>query len=394
MASQSKPILAITSSMPAFDTSHIGVSAVHFEDLDERTHQLPQPELVPLAPEDLVEIMYTSGTTGDPEGVMLTHRNPLTNLDSIQQIIPNTLKHRLLSLLLLSHMFEQMGTMLVWLSGGANITFAISRQPTILFKIMQGRKVTMMLLVPQALELFMNGIESEVERLGKTATWHRSLALARRLPHLMRRLIFKRVHARFGGKLQHIISGGAALDAEIGQRWNLIGVRVLQGYGATEASPGISSHTLKNPKFDSVGRPLPGVSVRIVEDGEIQISGDNITSGYWEAPDHTAEAFDGKWYKTGDMGNVDDDGYLHIMGRKKDMVVLPNGQNVFPDDIESELRLEPTITDATVVGVAGASGQEFHAVLVMGAIRSVRGDCFCEPANGRASADQRVHHLA
>lgn len=361
---QSKPVLAITSSMPAFDTESVDIPAIHFEDLGQATFQLPAPTDVQAAPDDLVEIMYTSGTTGDPKGVMLTHRNLLANLQSIQQIIPSARQHRLLSLLPLSHMFEQMGTMLVGLSGGANITFAISRQPTILFKIMQERKITMMLLVPQALELFMHGIEAEVERLGKGETWRRSLALARRLPHSLRRRIFKRVHARFGGKLEYIISGGAALNTEIGERWKLIGVKVLQGYGTTEASPGICSHTLEDARFDSVGLPLPGVSIRIADDGEIQISGDNITSGYWEAPDKTAEAFDGPWYKTGDMGYIDDDGYLHLQGRKKDMIVLPNGQNVFPDDIEAELRLEPGITDAAVVGVAGSSGQEVHAVLV------------------------------
>lgn len=367
VVNQARPVLAFTSSMPAFDTGQVDVPAVHFEKLDELTYQLPEPSESAGSPDDVAEIMYTSGTTGDPKGVMLTHGNLLANILSIHQVIPDAGKHRFLSLLPLSHMFEQMGTMLMALSGGGNITFTTSRQPTILFKTMQERKITMMCLVPQALELFMNGIEAEVERLGKATTWRRSLSLAARLPHTLRRRLFKRIHARFGGELEYIVSGGAALDAEMGQKWKLIGVKVLQGYGATEASPGISSHTLKDPRFDSVGRPLPGVNVRIADDGEIQVSGDNITSGYWEAPDRTAEAFDGRWYKTGDMGFLDDEGFLHIMGRKKDMIVLPNGQNVFPDDIESELRQEPGVTDAAVVGIQGSSGQEVHAVLVANA---------------------------
>ena len=364
VVSQAKPVLAITSSMPGFDTKPLGLPAVHFEELDELTYQLPEPAETKVVSDDLAEIMYTSGTTGDPKGVMLSHRNLLANLQSIQEIIPDAGNHRLLSLLPLSHMFEQMGSMLMAIQGGGNITFAISRQPAILFKTMQERKITMMLLVPQVLELFMNGIEAEVERRGKTATWRRSLSLAARLPHGLRRLIFKKVHARFGGHLEYIVSGGAALDAATGEKWKLIGVKVLQGYGATEASPGISSHTLNDPRFDSVGRPLPGVDVRIADDGEIQISGANIFSGYWEAPERTAEAFDGRWYRTGDMGFLDDDGFLHIMGRKKDMIVLANGQNVYPDDIEAELRLERGITDATIVGMPGSSGQEVHAVLV------------------------------
>ena len=364
VVNQAKPVLALTSSMPAFDTGPVGLPALHFEELDEFTYQLPEPTDVHMEPDDLAEIMYTSGTTGDPKGVMLTHGNLLANLRSIQEIIPNAGRHRLLSLLPLSHMFEQMGSMLMAINGGGNITFTISRQPAILFKTMQERKITMMLLVPQALELFMNGIEAEVERQGKTKTWNRLLSLARRLPHPLRRRLFKKVHARFGGKLEYIVSGGAALDAELGEKWKLVGVKVLQGYGATEASPGISSHTLEDPRFDSVGRPLPGVEVRISDDGEIQIRGDNITSGYWQAPERTAEAFDGRWYKSGDMGFVDDEGYLHIMGRKKDMIVLANGQNVFPEDIEVELRSEPGVTDAAVVGMPGASGQQVHAALI------------------------------
>ncbi|PKB62026.1 MAG: hypothetical protein BZY79_00860 [SAR202 cluster bacterium Casp-Chloro-G4] len=368
VVNQSQPVLALTSSMPAFDTEPLGIPALHFENLEALTYQLPEPSEVPLSSDDVAEIMYTSGTTGDPKGVMLTHGNLMANLGSIlQHVIPNPRGYRLLSLLPLSHMFEQMGCMIMGLGGGASITFAISRQPTILFKIMQERKLTMMLLVPQALELFMNGIEAEVERQGKTTIWLRMLSLAKHLPHPIRRRLFKKVHARFGGHLEYIVSGGAALDADMGQKWNLIGVKVLQGYGATEASPGISSHTVKEPRFDSVGRPLPGVEVRIADDGEIQRRGDNITPGYWQAPDHTAEAFDGAWYKSGDIGFVDDEGFLHIMGRKKDIIVLPNGQNVIPDDIEAELRQETGVTDAAVVGMPGSSGQEVHAALVANA---------------------------
>jgi long-chain acyl-CoA synthetase len=195
--------------------------------------------------------------------------------------------------------------------------------------------------------------------------WHLTLKIARYAPLGLRRWLFRSVHQRFGGSLNFIVSGGAALEPELGTRWHLLGVRVIQGYGATEASPVISCHRLKKPRFDSAGLPLPGVEVRIAEDGEILVRGPNIVPGYWEAPEQTAATFQNGWYITGDLGFIDQQGFLHIRGRKKDMIAMPDGQKVYPDDIEAVLRRHPAVTDAVVVGLPKGSGVEVHAALLL-----------------------------
>ena len=363
--SRTEPAAAFVSRLtpPAHET--MGLPEIYFEELEEQSYPLGEPRPVPLAGDDLAEIMFTSGTTGDAKGVMLTHRNLLSNLESVLQVIPGDPSLRLLSLLPLSHMFEQMGSLFSALSFGANITFATSRQPAVLLKLMQERKITMMLLVPQALDLFMKGIEREVANRGKERVWELSRKLARHLPVALRRRVFSQIHARFGGSLRTIVSGGAALEQTLGEKWNLVGISVLQGYGATEASPVISTHSLEDPRFDSVGRPVPGVDVRIADDGEIQVRGPNITQGYWKAPEQTARAFDGEWYKTGDLGYLDAEGYLHIQGRKKDMIVLADGRNVYPEDVEEVLKGDPAVTDATVIGLEGDGGPQVHAVFLL-----------------------------
>ena len=363
--SRTDPKMAFTSRLTPKDDVALEVPEITFEELDAAIQGLPQPERVDIMPDDLVEIMFTSGTTGDPKGVMLTHRNLTANIEGISQYITCKPSSRLLSILPLSHMYEQMGGLFTMLYHGASVTYPTSRQPTVLARTMRERRVTIMLLVPQALELLMNGIEREVKRQGREALWSRLLRIAESTPFPLRRLLFRRVHKQFGGKLDFIVSGGAALDPDLGRKWELLGVKVVQGYGTTEASPVISNHSLRERRLDSTGRPLPNVEVRISDDGEIQVRGDNITPGYWRAPEETEAAFEGDWYKTGDLGFLDDEGFLHIQGRKKDMIVLPSGQNVFPDDIQAVLSKHPGVTDAAVVGLTRGSSAEIHAALIL-----------------------------
>ena len=309
--------------------------------------------------------MFTSGTTGDPKGVMLTHRNLTANIEGISQYITCQPSSRLLSILPLSHMYEQTGGLLTALYFGASVTYPTSRQPTVLARTMRERKVTTMLLVPQALELLMNGIEREVRRQGKEGLWLKLLKIAGNTPFPLRRRLFGRVHRQFGGKLDFVVSGGAALDPELAGKWELLGVKIVQGYGATEASPVISNHTLRERRPDSVGRPLPNVQVRISEEGEILARGDSISPGYWNAPEQTDDAFREGWYYTGDIGYFDEEGFLHIKGRVKDMIVLSSGQNVYPDDIQAVLNRHPSVTDSAVVGLPRGSSVEVHAALIL-----------------------------
>ena len=334
------------------------------EVLEEVCEGLGAPKGVDITPDDLVEVMFTSGTTGTPKGVMLTHRNLMANLQSIRQVVPGEPTDRLVSILPLSHMYEQMAGLLMPLSAGANVTYEPSRLPSTLFKTLKDRRVTMLLLVPQALDLFMTGIEREVRRQRKVRIWGWMMKLAPKLPVWARRRMFGSVHSQLGGQLRYIVSGGAALDPELGTKWENLGVQVLQGYGATEASPVISSHTLESARYDSAGLPLPGVEVRIADDGEIQVRGPNVTVGYWEDPEQTAAVFEDDWYRTGDQGFLNPDGVLHIQGRTRDMIVLPSGLNVFPDDIETVLRRHQDVSDACVIGLSRGHRTEVHAVYI------------------------------
>ena len=365
VVAKTRPALAIVSrATPAFH-QELALPEVDLENLEELYHGLPQLIDFEAAPDDLAEIMFTSGTTGDPKGVMVTHRNLTANLSSASQHVPGRLSDRLISILPLSHMFEQMGGLLMPLRCGANVTYPASRQPTILFRTMRERGVTLLLLVPQALDLFMKGIEREVSRQGKEGAWRFSLRAARYLPMRLRRLLFRKVHKQFGGRLDLVFAGGAALDPELGAKWNRLGVNIIQGYGATEASPVISCHPSRRPRHDSVGPPIPGVQVRISNQGEVLLRGPNITSGYWEAPDQTALSFDDGWYKTGDLGFIDAEGCLHLQGRLKDMIVLASGQNVYPEDIEAVLIKHPDVIDAVVVGSPAGSDVQVHSVLLV-----------------------------
>ncbi len=382
------PRLAFTSRFTPKNDVDLGLPEITFEELEGLIQGLPEPSHVDIEPDDLAEIMFTSGTTGDPKGVMLTHRNLTANIEGISQYITCDTSSRLLSILPLSHMYEQMGGLLAVMFFGASVTYPTSRQPTVLARTMRERQITTMLLVPQGLELLMNGIEREVRRQGKEALWGKLLKLAEKTPFGLRRRLFGRVHRQFGGKLDFIVSGGAALDPELGRKWELLGVKIVQGYGATEASPVISNHTIGERRPDSVGRPLPNVEVRISDEGEILARGDNISPGYWNAPEQTASTFQDGWYKTGDLGYFDEEGFLHIRGRMKDMIVLPSGQNVYPDDIQAVLNRHPGVTDSAVVGLPRGSSVEVHAALILNEAEDP--DAVVAWANSQLAEQQRV----
>ena len=364
VASKTRPKLAFVSRVTPDRPDGFDVPEMLLDQIESESLNMPEPRRVGLDWDDLAEVIFTSGTTGDPKGVMLSHGNLLANMVSVNEQAPGKPTDRLLSLLPLSHMFEQMGGLLVPLRNGSNITYLTSIQPSIIVKTAGERKPTLMLLVPQALSVLMNGIEREVARQGKEKVWRWSMAVAQHAPTRVRRVIFRRVLQRLGGALEYIFSGGAALDPELGEKWERIGVKISQGYGATEASPVISCHTFERPNFRSAGPPVPGMDVKVSAEGELLIRGPNVTKGYWEAPDRTVEAFEGEWYKTGDLGFIDSEGSVHVKGRKKDMIVLASGQNVYPEDVETVLNKHPDVTDVSVVGLPKDDGLEVHAVIL------------------------------
>jgi long-chain acyl-CoA synthetase len=289
-------------------------------------------------PDDVYQLVFTSGTTGNPKGVMLAHNNSLAGVQSFHGII-KPMEHRLVSLLPLSHSLEQQVSLFYAMDVGADILYVRSRYPRVIFDSLREHRVTTMLLVPQVLDLFWNAIEREVEKQGRTATFERLRVIARRLPYWARRLLFRNVHAQLGGGLRLFATAGAFLPPALQQAWEDMGVIVLQGYGATETAAG-SATTMADHPLGCVGWPPKPVEMRIAADGEILFRGPTLSKGYWNNPEATAAAFtpDG-WYQSGDLGQLDEKGRLHLHGRKRDIIVLPNGFNVYPEDIENALRV-------------------------------------------------------
>ncbi len=329
-------------------------------------------EAVPPAPlpdrprrDDLAEVVFTSGTTGAPKGVMLTHGNILANLESIHEILPRA-EYRLISLLPVSHMLEQTPGIFTMMDYGAEVTYLPSRLPATIMDGMQRRRPNMLVVVPLLLELLMHGIEREVRAQGKWRAWQALNLAARALPMSARRLLFRSVLAKFGGALELVFCGGARLDPDLARSWERMGIKVIEGYGATECAPLVAANSLSRRVFGSVGRAVKGVDIRVSDEGELQVRGPNVTSGYWRNPDATQAAFtsDG-WYRTGDLAEIEASGDVRLHGRLRDMIVLSSGFNVYPEDPEAALRLEPEVADCVALLIPDAERRErIQAVIV------------------------------
>jgi len=296
--------------------------------------------------------------------VILTHGSILANVEAVDLVEPNIKELKVVSLLPLSHSFEQTVGLLMALKRGTSVYYVSSLMPATIFDALKEHGATAMLLVPGALQLFMSSIEREVAKQGKEKAWQRLQQIAKYMPQRVRRLLFRTVYERLGGKLEFLVSGGAPIAPELIEKWERLGIPVLQGYGATEAGPVIAATNLQNRNPVTVGNPIPGMQVKIAEDGEVMLKGPSVTSGYWHNPKATAEAFEDGWYKTGDLGYFDKKGHLVLHGRKKDLIVLANGQNVYPEDVERALKAVPGVTDAVVVGMPDGQGVEVYAVLI------------------------------
>ena len=296
---------------------------------------------------DIAEIVFTSGTTGEPKGVVLTHANLIGTLDAAHNLIPEQ-EHRAVSLLPLSHLLEQVATVFYAMSVGAHVLYIRSRNPRVIFEAIRDHRTTSLVLVPQVIDLFWAAIEREAAAQGRLRLFNGMRRIARRLPYPARRRIFTSVHRGLGGSLNLIVSAAAFLPPSLQQAWEDIGVVVIQGYGATECGVASASHQ-GDHALGTVGRTIPPVKVKLAEDGEVLVAGPTLFRGYWRDPVTTAASFtpDG-WYRTGDIGRHDRSGHLILMGRKKDIIVLPNGLNVYPEDIENALRTAG-IRDAVVV---------------------------------------------
>jgi long-chain acyl-CoA synthetase len=329
------------------------------------------------AADEVFELVFTSGTTGTPKGVTLTHDNVVASIESFHRIVP-PMEHRLVSLLPLSHLLEQAVGLYYALDVGADILYVRSRNPRVIFDALRDQRVTSMVVVPQVLDLFWSAIEREVAKRGRTAAFDRLRWIARHLPMRLRPRLFGAIHGQLGGHFRLFLSSGAFLPPSLQEAWEDIGVTVLQGYGATETGTGTCT-TLADHGPGTVGRAPAGIEMRLASDGEIQFRGRTVFDGYWQNPEATAAAFtDDGWYRTGDVGHLDPDGRLILSGRSRDMIVLPNGFNVYPEDIENALRIAG-IRDA--IAVETKPGR-IEAIVLTGS---------ASPVPGAASASGGVH---
>jgi len=345
--------------------SGLDIPAVTVESLWDILNQVsPLEQEVPVASEDPFEIVYTSGTTGNPKGVVLTHRNIVSNLWDILEFIPIDSTYHLLSLLPLSHALEQTAGFWTPMAGGGSILYLQTLKPSALFEVFQRETITAMVLVPRLLELLKQRIEQTIHEKGLSGYLRLGMSLASRIPPRWRKLYFYPIHRRFSTRFHLIVSGGAALPTDVERFWNALGFLLLQGYGLTETSPVLTATRPGRTRIGSVGFPLKSVSLRLNPDREILVQGPNVFPGYYNNPQATREVFEEGWFKTGDVGEIDGEGFLFIRGRKKDVIVTHDGINVYPEDIEQVLVRHPGIKDACVLGM-GAHEEKVHAVLLL-----------------------------
>lgn len=328
-------------------------------------------------PSDIATIIYTSGSSGEPKGVMLTHANIVANLRGVQQVLSLDEKDTGLSFLPICHAFERT-VVYVYLTNGVSMVFAESID-TLPRDLLLARP-TVMSGVPRVYEKMLDRIlergraETGVRRkifdlaMAVARARGRSLPEGQRPPLWARlagplcdRMVFAKINENLGGRIRFTVSGSAPLREDVGRLFFGMGIPILEGYGLTETSPVLTVNSPGRVRFGSVGPPLPNVELRIADDGEILAKGPNVMAGYFNRPDLTAESLVDGWFRTGDIGRLDAEGCLHITDRKKEILVTSGGKKVAPQPIEASLRGQPTIAEALVIG----DRQRFPAVLVL-----------------------------
>lgn len=336
------------------------------EALDRVRPQLDQ-RLAALTPDDTATLIYTSGTTGEPKGVRLSHRNFLSNVDASLQVLSIREGDRHLSFLPLCHVFERMAGWYLMMTAGASVAFA-ENMDTIPQNMLE-TSPSIMLGVPRFFEKLYARIQEALQKAPpskrRMLEWARRAGKAVADAHqagtpvpfgtalqwsLAQALVLKKLRARLGGRLRFFVSGSAPLSRDIAEFFYTIGVPILEGYGLTETSPVIAVNRLPVPRFGSVGPLLPGVEVKIAEDGEILSRGPHIMQGYYRKPEATAAMIVDGWLHTGDIGHLDAAGFLYITDRKKDLIKTAGGKFVAPQRLENLFVTDPMISQAFVFG--------------------------------------------
>jgi long-chain acyl-CoA synthetase len=369
------------------DTGGVPVWRLAGSDLDSRLSgsTVENQDLTPITRDDVAEIIFTSGATADPKGVIITHRNVLANIVPVEREVLRYRKWgrpffplRFLNLLPLSHMFGQaMATFIPPMLPGT-VIFMRGYNPADIAAQIKSRRVSVLVSVPKILEV----LKEYVGRASQTRpdvhgpsgdgapkpSGDGAPDRGARQGHVLTRTLrrwwaYRNVHRIFGWKFWAFVVGAAPLEIELESFWGEMGFAVIQGYGLTETAPIVTLNHPFGTKRGSVGRAIAGVEMKIAPDGEILVRGDNVTTGYFGAGADAASAFEDGWFHTGDIGEIGADGQLFIRGRKKEMIVTPEGLNVFPDDVERVLNRQPGVRESAVVG--GEKNDRVHAVLVV-----------------------------
>ena len=389
-AAQVEKIRAVRGGLPslrhviAFDATGGGDGVVTLAELEARGRAAAakyprfKEEALGVRPDDLATLIYTSGTTGQPKGVMLTHDNICSNVRGSVETLRVSEDDSCLALLPLSHILERMVDYYFFHVG---VTINYAESVDAFAQNLQEIRPTVVAAVPRVyekvyarvLENAMTGSAAKrrifqwAKRVGERWAAHRlagvAVPLGLKLTHAIAdRLVFSKLRARTGGRIKLFVSGGAPLSAEIGRFFYSAGLPVIEGYGLTETSPVLTLNPLQRPKFGTVGKPIPGVQVKIAADGEILAKGANIMQGYYNKPAETREVMDAEgWFHTGDIGELDADGYLKITDRKKDLLKTAGGKYVAPQPIENTVRLNKFVASAVVLG----DQRKFPVILVV-----------------------------
>jgi long-chain acyl-CoA synthetase len=362
-------ILLLGDDVLAAGIGDVGLGAVaerawKLSEIDFRTLDPSGFKPVSVTRDDTVEIIFTSGATAEPKGVVLTHRNVLANIVPVEKEVQKYKKFgrpffpiRFLNLLPLSHMFGQaMATFVPPMLRGT-VVFMRGYNPHEIVRQVKTRRVSVLVSVPKILDVLADHVArlyphvrtEPADRKGVVNRWWR----------------YRDVHRLFGLKFWSFVVGAAPLESSLESFWGRLGFLVVQGYGLTETAPIVTLNHPFSTSKGSVGKPIAGVDVKIAPDGEILVRGDNVTKGYYGAPDATGEAFEDGWFHTGDIGEQDEAGRLFIRGRKKEMIVTPEGLNVFPEDVERVVNAIPGVKDSAAVGVTQNGEERVQVALIV-----------------------------
>lgn len=341
------------------------------------------PLPVVVSPDSLASLLYTSGTTADPKGVMITHANLMGEVDAVFAWADLGVEDAVLGVLPLFHVLSQMANILLPLVRGSRVVFLETLNTTELLRALRERRITAFAVVPQFFYLIHEKIFKEVAKRGKLAVWgFRALMQATRFFRALGwnsgKVFFRSIHQLFGDRMRYLVTGGSHFDPQIGRDFYRLGIDVLQAYGLTETTGGAFATPPRKNVIGSVGPPLKGVESKIFDPqpqengqpavGEILIRGAIVMKGYWNRPDATAVVLKDGWLYTGDLGYFDADGNLFITGRKKEVIILSNGKNIYPEEIETHYLKSPYIQEICVLGIERSPGdpasEQLYAVVV------------------------------